>query len=174
MALAFALGFARYGEIVVTQVLRGRNADARRARQQIVDLLSDCLPDEPDGRRIEVAVEDLYRTLKLEAPESRRRRFFRSGAPAVVVVGFYVVATLVARRRGYNMGGNVAVRCRSGHLFTTIWIPGASLKAVRLGWARFQRCPVGGHWTIVTPVKDSDLTDEERQTAQENKDIRIP
>ena len=92
----------------------------------------------------------------------------------VVVVVFYVVATLVARRRGYNMGGNVVVRCRKGHLFTTIWVPGVSLKAVRLGWVRVQRCPVGKHWTLVTPVKDSDLTDEERQAAQEHHDVRIP
>jgi hypothetical protein len=89
-------------------------------------------------------------------------------------VVFYVVATLVARRRGYNMGGDVVVRCRQGHLFTTIWIPGVSLKAVRLGWVRLQRCPVGKHWTLVTPVKSSNLTDEERQAARQNHDVRIP
>ena len=66
------------------------------------------------------------------------------------------------------------VRCSEGHLFTTIWIPGASLKAVRLGWARFQYCPVGRHWTLVTPVKDSDLTDEERRMAAENHDSSVP
>jgi hypothetical protein len=90
------------------------------------------------------------------------------------LVGAHLLGTLVARRRGYNMGGNVIVRCRQGHLFTTIWIPGASLKALRLGWSRFQRCPVGKHWTLVTPVKPSSLTDEEKRTAAENRDIRIP
>jgi hypothetical protein len=40
--------------------------------------------------------------------------------------------------------------------------PGASLKSVRLGWWRFQRFPVGRHWTLVTPVRDSDLTADER------------
>jgi hypothetical protein len=30
-----------------------------------------------------------------------------------------------------------------------------------LGWVRLQRCPVGYYLTIVTPVKDSDLTVEE-------------
>ena len=90
------------------------------------------------------------------------------------MVVFYVVATLVARRRGYNMGGNVIVRCRKGHLFTTIWVPGVSLKAVRLGWLRLQYCPVGKHWTLVIPVKGSDLTDEERQAAQEHHDLQIP
>ncbi len=48
------------------------------------------------------------------------------------------------------------------------------LKSVRLGWWRFQRCPVGKHWSLVTPVKQSELTEEEKRTASENKDIRIP
>ena len=95
-------------------------------------------------------------------------------APLVAVMSALVVATVILRRRGYGFGGNTIVRCRSGHLFTTIWIPGASLKAIRLGWMRFQYCPVGKHWTLVTPVKDSDLTDENRRIAAENRDIRIP
>jgi hypothetical protein len=90
------------------------------------------------------------------------------------VVGLHVIGTVLARRRGYNMGGTVIVRCRQGHLFTTIWIPGASLKAVRLGWARWQRCPVGPHWSLVIPVKPATLTDEERQEAATRRDIRIP
>ena len=76
--------------------------------------------------------------------------------------------------RGYRMAGDVVVRCREGHLFTTIWVPGASLKSVRLGLWRFQRCPVGRHWSIVTPVKRAELTEDERRTASENRDIRIP
>ena len=81
---------------------------------------------------------------------------------------------MIARRLGYTVGGNTVVRCRRGHLFTTLWIPGVSLKAVRLGWARFQRCPVGAHWTLVTPVREADLTDEERQSARSIHDVRIP
>jgi hypothetical protein len=92
---------------------------------------------------------------------------------------FVVIATLcaetvvVARRRGFLFGANTVVRCRTGHLFTTLWIPGGSLKAVRLGWWRFQRCPVGMHWSLVTPVKASDLTLEERELASELRDVRI-
>jgi hypothetical protein len=86
----------------------------------------------------------------------------------------FVVGTVVARRLGYKVGGNTVVRCRDGHLFTTIWVPGVSLKAIRLGWFRFQRCPVGAHWTLVSPVKDSDLTDEERRAAEQRHDVRIP
>ena len=93
--------------------------------------------------------------------------------PVVVVIALIVVATIVLRSRGYGVGGRTVVRCRSGHLFTTIWVPGASLKAVRLGWMRFQYCPVGRHWTLVIPVKDADLTDEER-TASSARDLRIP
>jgi hypothetical protein len=36
------------------------------------------------------------------------------------------------------------------------------------------RRPVGKHWSIVTPVKESDLTEEEKRIAGENKDVRIP
>jgi hypothetical protein len=82
---------------------------------------------------------------------------------------------MVARRRGYSgIGGNTVVRCRKGHLFTTLWVPGASFKSIRLGAARFQHCPVGKHWSLVVPVKDSELTDEEKQTASEHHDVRIP
>jgi hypothetical protein len=94
--------------------------------------------------------------------------------PVVAVAVLLVVTTVVARRRGYNIGGDVVVRCRNGHLFTTIWIPGVKLKALDLGLARLQRCPVGKHWTLVTPVRDSDLTEEEKRFADEHHDVRIP
>ena len=72
------------------------------------------------------------------------------------------------------MPGRIVVRCAKGHLFMTIWIPGGSFKAVRLGWFRFQHCPVGNHWTFVAPVRESDLTEEERQTAHQYHDTSIP
>ncbi len=92
----------------------------------------------------------------------------------IAVAVLYVARTVVARRRGYPVGGTVVVRCRKGHLFTTIWVPGVSLKAVRLGGARFQRCPVGDHWSLVRPVRDADLTDEDRAIAARHRDVRIP
>ena len=82
--------------------------------------------------------------------------------------------TFIARRLGYNLGSNTIVRCRQGHLFTTIWIPGIKLKELDLVVARVQRCPVGKHWSLVVPVRDGDLTDEERQFAREHHDVRIP
>ncbi len=89
---------------------------------------------------------------------------------AAAIVGF----TLVARRLGYNLGTNTIVRCRQGHLFTTIWIPGVKLKEIDLVVARIQRCPVGKHWSLVVPVREADLTEQEHQFAREHRDIRIP
>ena len=92
-----------------------------------------------------------------------------------VTVAVIAVGTAVARRRGYSgMGGNTIVRCSKGHLFMTIWVPGASFKSIRLGMSRFQYCPVGRHWAVVTPVSDSELTDEDRQLAAAHHDVRIP
>ena len=76
--------------------------------------------------------------------------------------------------RAGRPGGNVVVRCRQGHVFTTLWVPGVSVKAVRLGWWRFQRCPVGGHWSWVTPVRESALSGGERRSARQHHDIRVP
>jgi hypothetical protein len=93
----------------------------------------------------------------------------------VLVIGaLYAETVEVVRRRGFVLGIDTVVRCRSGHLFTTMWIPAASFKAIRLGWWRFQRCPVGNHWALVTPVKEADLTEEEWQFAAQHRDVRIP
>jgi hypothetical protein len=99
---------------------------------------------------------------------NRRRR------TASIVLAVIVAESVAMRLRGYRIGANVVVRCREGHLFTTIWVPGASLKALRLGWWRFQRCPVGKHRSFVTPVKESELTQDELRVAHETRDIRIP
>ena len=95
---------------------------------------------------------------------------------AILVAGVLTIleVIVVARRRGYLIGVDTVVRCRSGHLFTTIWLPGGSVKAVRLGWWRFQRCPVGRHWSLVTPVVASEMTEDERRVAAEVHDLRVP
>jgi hypothetical protein len=85
-----------------------------------------------------------------------------------------IVETAGLWLRTRRLGGNVVVRCRQGHLFTTIWIPAASLKALRLGWWRLQRCPVGHHWSLVTPVDESSLSTADRRIARERHDLRIP
>jgi hypothetical protein len=92
-------------------------------------------------------------------------------ALAIAVVAAFTVA---ARSLGYSLGGNTPVRCRRGHLFTTLWIPGVNLKAVDLGPARIQWCPVGRHWSLVTPVRKADLTAAEQGSAAAHHDLRIP
>jgi hypothetical protein len=66
------------------------------------------------------------------------------------------------------------VRCSKGHLFTTIWIPLGSFKAVRLGSRRYQRCPVGHHFALVRRVDPGELDSAELEAAQSTHDIRIP
>jgi hypothetical protein len=90
------------------------------------------------------------------------------------VLACYGAGTILALRRGYAFGRNVPVRCSQGHLFTTTWIPGGSLKAVRLGFWRLQWCPVGRHITLIRPVKNADLTEDERQFAAAHRDTRVP
>ena len=92
----------------------------------------------------------------------------------LIIAGVIAGATLIGRRLGYNFGPNTVVRCRKGHLFTTIWIPGVKLKELDLIVARIQHCPVGKHWSLVVPVKEKDLTEEERRSAREDHDIPIP
>jgi hypothetical protein len=67
--------------------------------------------------------------------------------------------------RGLPIGGWLVVRCRKGHLFRTLWIPSVSVKALRLGFLRIQRCPVGRHWSIVMPVRESELGAGDRRLA---------
>lgn len=97
-----------------------------------------------------------------------------AGLPVVVVIGLVLGASAMDRRRGYSVGGSTIVRCSAGHLFTTIWVPLASFKAIRLGRTRFQRCPVGQHWALVTPLRGEELTDVERQLAAQFHDGPIP
>jgi len=92
----------------------------------------------------------------------------------LIATGVAVAGTLIARRLGYNLGANTVVRCRQGHLFTTIWIPGIKLKEIDLVVARIQYCPVGHHWSLVVPVRDVNMTEEERQYALAHHDLKIP
>jgi hypothetical protein len=97
-----------------------------------------------------------------------------SAAPIIIIVVAGLLAfaagAIIARRRGYAGLEEVVARCRQGHLFTTVWASKVSIHEIDLGWARLQRCPVGDHWTLVVPVKDSDLTAEERRIAGQHRD----
>jgi hypothetical protein len=104
---------------------------------------------------------------------SGRGRMSR-GAQAFVAAGLMVGATLIARRAGYRLGPDTVVRCRQGHLFTTVWIPGVSVKSLRLAWWRWQYCPVGRHWSLVSPVRETDLSARQKRSATRHRDVRIP
>jgi hypothetical protein len=99
---------------------------------------------------------------------SKRRRAGR------IFVGAALAESAGLWLRTRKIGGNVVVRCRAGHVFTTIWIPAASVKALRLGLWRVQRCPVGRHWSLVTPVNESRLSSSERRSARQHHDIKLP
>jgi hypothetical protein len=99
----------------------------------------------------------------------RRRRLIVAG-----IIAGYVAGTIIAIRQGYTFGRNVTVRCRRGHLFTTVWIPGGSVKALRLGYWRVQWCPVGRHVDLVRLVKEADLTEAERSFAAAHHDVPVP
>jgi len=121
-----------------------------------------------------------WRRLHLDEAERATARCDNDGmsrrvlSTVLIAAGVITGGTLIARRLGYNLGVNTVVRCRQGHLFSTIWIPGVKLKELDLVVARVQRCPVGQHWSLVVPVRNTDITEEERQFALAHHDIRIP
>ena len=98
---------------------------------------------------------------------NRRARWLALGA----AVGLEVLGT---RWRSGRFGGRLIVRCRAGHLYSTLWIPAVSVKSVRLAAVRLQYCPVGRHWTLVTPVRETDLSDPERTAARAHSDLPLP
>jgi hypothetical protein len=101
-------------------------------------------------------------------PSKRRRGLAIAGGTTALE------ALFLRRRSGKLLGLRTIVRCRRGHLFTTTWIPGASVKALRLGPWRVQRCPVGKHWSIVRPVGPEELSDAERAGARSVRDTLLP
>jgi hypothetical protein len=102
-------------------------------------------------------------------PSQRRRRF------AIAVGCAAVAAEAVALRvQSGRLAGRVVVRCRAGHLFTTIWIPGVSIKSARLVWWRVQWCPVGRHVTLVRPVREERLAQHRLDAAHAVRDLPVP
>src|SRR4051794_33822779 len=100
----------------------------------------------------------------------RRRSLVIAGAVGLTAAE----ATVLAKRRGRLLAAETVVRCRRGHLFTTFWIPGVSIKAVRLGGWRGRRCPAGEHGTFGPPVGVAPLPPEGRARAARTHDVRLP
>jgi hypothetical protein len=67
-----------------------------------------------------------------------------------------------------------AVRCSQGHLYTSTWLPYASVKALRLGRRRWQHCPVGHHWAMTTRLDPAITTSGDLAEASKVHDWRIP
>lgn len=101
-------------------------------------------------------------------PSSRKRR------TGIIIAAGMLLETAGLWLQARKIAGSVIVRCSEGHLFTTLWIPGASIKSLRLVWWRLQRCPVGGHWSLVRPVDESTLSEDERRFAREHHDLPVP
>jgi hypothetical protein len=109
-----------------------------------------------------------------DGEEQKRGRRARRLRVLLIAAAAVAREAIGLRALGWGIGGRVIVRCGQGHLFTTIWIPAASVKSLRFGMRRFQRCPVGRHWTMVTPVRASELSDDERRAAEANRDTALP
>lgn len=88
--------------------------------------------------------------------------------PIIAAVVIVKVVVSVVKRRPV-VAGEVVVRCSKGHVFTTTWSSLGSLTSVRLGFGRFQRCPVGHHWALVRRVDDSDLSADGRRVLDHNR-----
>lgn len=105
----------------------------------------------------------------MNSPKRPARRWL-----VVATILTAVEAAVVSRRRGAFLALDTVVRCRSEHLFTTWWIPAVSLKSIRFGWWRFQWCPVGRHWSLVSPVLRESLFPDELRAAARYHDLRLP
>lgn len=99
----------------------------------------------------------------------------RSGRPRwLMPLTLAFAGAVVAPRIGpVRRALDTVVRCSSGHLFTTLWFPLGSFKAIRFGGARLQRCPVGHHWAVVRRATQSELTPDELADAHEHHDLLI-
>lgn len=106
------------------------------------------------------------------------RTFVRRGTGLAAIIAAGSLASKRHRRENdavtaADPGEQTVVRCCAHHLFTTMWAAQDAHKVGRYGPMRMQRCPVAGHWSLVTPVDADALTDEQRQAAAAFHDERV-
>lgn len=90
--------------------------------------------------------------------------------PLTLAFAGAVIAPRIARvRRSLD----TVVRCSSGHLFTTLWFPLGSFKALRFGKSRLQWCPVGRHVAVVRRADQAELSADDLAEAHEHHDALI-
>ena len=70
-------------------------------------------------------------------------------------------------------GTEKIVRCGSGHLYRTAWVPFVSVKAIRWFGRRYQWCPVGRHWSWAERVDPQSLGPAEFAEAYARRDSGI-
>jgi hypothetical protein len=107
-------------------------------------------------------------------PEDAAKPHRRGTRRATFGLTSLLIEALATKARAGRFGGRLIVRCHDGHLFTTLWIPGASVKSIRFAWWRLQRCPVGHHWSIVTPVNQAKLSPWRARAARRHHDVPVP
>jgi hypothetical protein len=66
------------------------------------------------------------------------------------------------------------VQCSQGHCFSTIWLPMVSVKSIRLGDRRVQKCPVCHRFRSVRQIAEDELAPEELEAARQLRDSRLP
>ena len=77
-------------------------------------------------------------------------------------------------RRTSAKGSDTVVRCCAHHLFTTSWAADSGFTVGRYGPMRFERCPVTRHWSLVTPARTDELTEEQQQAGAAFHGARVP
>jgi hypothetical protein len=91
-----------------------------------------------------------------------------------VSVSALFAGPLIARRLGHKIGRNCTLRYHQRHAFATLWFPGGKIRTNDDGAPRFGRCPLGDHSTLVIPVRDRNLTIEQRLQTAGHHDVRLP
>lgn len=94
--------------------------------------------------------------------------------PLLIIAAIMGFIVNQSRRNGAYFGKRIIVRCNQGHLFSTLWIPFVSAKAIRLGPIRIQYCPIGNHLAFVAGVNVNSLTEEEKDFAENHPDSMVP
>lgn len=66
------------------------------------------------------------------------------------------------------------VQCAQGALYSSIWWPLVSVKSVRMGSQRLQRCPVHRRWEKTVQVDGAGLSAAEIAEAEAVTDWPVP
>ena len=91
--------------------------------------------------------------------------------PALALGGFAVLGEVLRRQQPERF--EPVVECAQGHRYRSVWLPGGSLKALRWFNRRYQRCPVGRHWSWTRRVDADRLSPDALRAANAVHDLRV-